>query len=193
MRSMLHPRLMRLVLSALTAAVAAAPLASQTSGVGGDWVSAPRQLTVLRSLVGENSRGWNGHLEGVAEVQRYLISIQEDETGVSISFPGGPSNFLTTPRFSLDGLVHAQVVSRGDWWEKFLISGSRAGQTLRLAATRLNGWWSIDPDTVRAQHTQLVTAFVATLDAGGDTLSLRVTVADEKGEAEYMQIFSRLR
>jgi hypothetical protein len=54
------------------------------------------------------------------------------------------------------------------------------------------GWSSSDPAEVTSQETELGTRFVMELDPSGDVLTATIRVSDEKGEAEYRQIFRRV-
>ena len=178
-------------LLALVGVLFACPIAAHAQDLSGSWVASPDDFEVVRNVVRETPRGWSGLLEGIAGTANYRIQVEQDATAASVSFPGGPKNILSSPRIVLDGQPHAEVVDHRDFWEKFVSAGSVDGQRLRLRTTRLTGWSSVDPGTVDSQHTQLVTDFVLSLDPLRDTLTLRVIVSDEKGEAEYQQTFSR--
>lgn len=61
-----------------------------------------------------------------------------------------------------------------------------------LEAIGLGGWWkSADPSTVTRQDTQLGNSFVLDLSEDGQQLTITTTVSDEKGEAEYRQVFGK--
>jgi hypothetical protein len=85
-----------------------------------------------------------------------------------------------------------RVVNRGDWWTKHVTSAQSTADTLELACTSFSGWWrSGGPDDAKPRATDFRRRFVLTRGSDPAQLLLRVYVADEKGELEYVQTFRR--
>jgi hypothetical protein len=192
-----RPRRRRIVPCALSAVCAIAlatpaPVSSQgRPDFSGTWTSSPERFVALRNAPRERN-GWGGQLEGVAAAPTYTIAISQSEQSVALTFPGGTGNFLTRPAFPLDGAPHSTVQDAGEFWTKIVSSATWDGSRLVLDAKSLNGWWKeVDPSQVTTQETELGTRFVLELNPSGDVLTLSITVRDEKGEAEYRQVFSR--
>jgi hypothetical protein len=157
----------------------------------GRWISHPDRLTV-RQYVDRIPGGWHRHIEGVRSVKAYTIEIRQTADSITIVFPGGAGNFLTAPPFPLDGESRDQVTDRGDHWMKEMVRGSWDGGSLRLSARRMaDRWDAANPAAVADQETALNSTHVLTLDETGTRLTIDTVVSDEKGLADYRQVFTR--
>ena len=180
-------------------AVALAVLTAQASAqqaptdFGGTWTydASSGEFVLLRD-VPRVFNGWGGQVRRAREAAGYTIVIGQTIEAVSIVFPGGAANFLSRPPFLLNGESHTTVQNRGDWWTKFTTQASWNNQRLTLRARSLNGWWRDSaPAEVTTQEAQTDTVFELALDPGGTKLTMTTTLSDEKGEAQYRQVFSR--
>jgi hypothetical protein len=76
------------------------------------------------------------------------------------------------------------VTSRASW----------NGTSLTVTATRSAERCAVaTPETAASQDDDLTSTHVLTLDASEQQLTIETTVSDEKGNAEYRQVFRRSR
>ena len=158
-------------------------------------MSGGEDIQIVRNTHGTGSaRGWNALVEALTTAKTYRVTIRQTADRIVLTFPGGDANMLSA-EFALDPGPHASVVNRGDFWTKSVGEGNWTSDgTLVLASVTFSGWWKNGPpDTAKAAATDYHRRFVLTRGARADELRLRVAVADEKGELEYVQSLHRLR
>ena len=160
----------------------------------GSWTSrGDRDVAVVRIVPGSGSAsGWSGFVEALLATRDYRIEIAHTAESVAIVFPGGSSNMLTLPETPLDAGSGSRVVNRGDWWTKYVTSAHFAGGVLDVASTTFTGWWRDGgPDAAKPKATDYRRRLTLTQGSHPDQLVLRVHLADEKGEVQYIQNFRR--
>jgi hypothetical protein len=164
--------------------------AQATPDFSGTWSHIPDRFVVVRNVPRDGRGGWSGHLR-LGEQPDYVVTIAQTRDSIALTFPSGGGNFLTRPPFALDGREQTVIVDRGDFWTKHVQKSDREGDRLRLKAVAFAGWWrESDPETVTSQPTELGSVFVLSMSDDG-LLTIDTTVSDEKGEAEYRQVFAR--
>ena len=155
----------------------------------GHWVSrGPGAFTLLRFVPRQVPRGPES-VSGAAS-----LSIEQSTDRIALIFPGERRNVMTRPPFTVDDAVHEIVDDRGDFWTKYIMRAEWVGDALRLRATSFSGWWrKAGPAAVHSAPSQYETTYDISMDNSRNTLTLIVTIADEKFEAQYRQVFSRAR
>jgi len=184
----------------LTSLIAFIVIAGQTtSGLradpipdfSGHWQSSPARLQVGR-IVHRIPDGWDRYIEGVRSIKDYRVEIRQTGDEIAVVFPGGANNFLSVPPFPIGSSPRSSVENLGASWRKTTCRGWWDGGLLSLTATRqADRWADSDPATAKPQETDLISQHVLRLDAARTQLTMETTVSDEKGEAQYQQVFSR--
>jgi hypothetical protein len=173
---------------------AAAVFTSQPRDWSGHWTTrGPQDIEIVRLAPGTGTaRGWNGFVEALLAASKgYRIIIEQTADHVAIAFPGGASNMLTLD-MPLGRESSARVVDRGDWWTKHVASARLIDGALDLRSTTFNGWWRNGrPEDAQPRITDFRRHVVLRSGPDDDHLLLRVQLADEKGEVEYVQRFRR--
>lgn len=166
----------------------------EPSNWSGTWTSrGGRDVEIVSIRPGPGSaRGWNGFVEALLASDGYRIEIAQTAERIGIAFPGGSSNMLTLPETPLDAESSTRVINRGEWWTKYVTSAHFAAGVLDIASTTFSGWWRHGgPDTAKPKATDYRRRFTLAPGSKPDLLVLRVHLADEKGEVEYVQAFRR--
>ena len=157
----------------------------------GHWKSSPDRLQVRR-IVHRIPNGWDRYIEGVRSIKDYRIEIRQTSDEIAVAFPGGANNFLSVPAFTIGGSPKSTVENLGASWRKTTCRGWWDGGLLSLTATRqADRWADSDPATAKPQETDLISQHMLRLDTGRHELTMDTTVSDEKGEAQYQQVFRR--
>lgn len=165
---------------------------AQPAGLSGTWTSrGGGDVEIVRMATGSGTaRGWSGLAEGLRTSRDYRIVITQTGDRIAISFPGGATNMLSVDETPLGS--GARVVDRGDWWTKHLSNVRATDEALELASTTFSGWWrNGGPENAKPNVTDFKRHYTLTRGREPDQLLLRVHVADEKGELEYVQTFRR--
>ena len=164
-------------------------LAQQPPDFSGAWTS--NQVVVLRNDH-TTPWGWDQLAENLTRARTYLVTIDQMRDEVTMTFPGGSNNILTTAASLVGAEARTTVTNRGDWWMKDVVSAHWAGASLEISSTTSTGWWkTVTPDRAEPQVTDFKKRFTMQLNADAGELSLRALLVDEKGELEYVQVFHR--
>ena len=95
---------------------------------------------------------------------------------------------LTLPKSRLDSESSIRVVNRGEWWTKYVTSAHFASGVLDVTSTTFTGWWRDgNPGAAKPKATDFKRHFTLTPGSQPDQLVLRIHLADEKGEVEYVR------
>jgi hypothetical protein len=159
----------------------------------GTWTSDARDVSIARNQH-TTPRGWDQQAENLAASRNYGISIEETGDSMAIVFLGSTSNILNTPAIGIGTGPQVRVTNHGDWWMKEVAAARRAGAEIEMTSVSSSGWWRDGgPHGAAAQPTDLKKLLRLVPGGDADHISLRVALADEKGELEYVQIFHRQR
>jgi hypothetical protein len=163
----------------------------QTAAWSGEWTSDGAHVSIVRN-VHSTPHGWDQTAENLTQSAAYRIAIAQTDASVAIDFPRGAGNILTIPPCVVGAEPQTIVTNRGSWWTKTVVSAQWIGPELEIVSVVSSGWWKDGtPDQARQKLGDFQKRVRLVPGKGVDDLSIHVSVADEKGELEYVQTFRR--
>src|SRR6187399_2459475 len=102
-------------------------LAQQPTDFSGAWTS--NQVVVLRNDH-TTPWGWDQLAENLTHARTYLVTIAQTRDEVTMTFPSGSNNILTTAASLVGAEPRTTVTNRGDWWMKDVVSARWVGASL---------------------------------------------------------------
>jgi len=165
--------------------------AQSVPNFSGTWTADPDRAVVLRR-VDRTANGWGNTLEGLRRYRPYTLKITQSPGTIDIDFPAA-ATFLKADPYALDGTKTTRVRDMGEYWRKFITQANWDGSALTLQATHQVDWWkNAKPEEVVRQETQIEAVLVLRLDQRGSQLVVETALSDEKGQAQYRMVFTKV-
>ena len=140
-------------------------------------------------IIVQVSPGWRGV---VANLAAHPPTVSIAQTASSISLMSGHGQAAVA--YPVDASKNVNLEDHGDWWVKSETSSNWDGSSLSITQRTTSGWrHDLLPEEARvdraSQDTMMETTRVLNLSPDRREMTIRTTVRDEKGAAEYVEAF----